>query len=432
MKPGSRLKRISAVVVSGALLLAPETRSQVLSDAIVTRGSELAGKEHLDLYVAVPYRSVTFQELDGTYAAQFTIQVVMRDLLGRRLADTTLTRNAVCSTYAESQGASGTADIAMVRFPLQPTTVRYELTVGDAFSRQSYQMADTVEVPDYSNTPELSSVLFLTDVEQRGSRFAGTPLVGGTAWSDQQLFAFFEYYDDQLPQTTAFRWYIADADGRRLGSGISVAEPITERRSQHFVALRSTTQPLTQARPGSYRFVLAAHPVENGAADTTRVLARRERRYIVPRSAAASSVADLPKAIRQLVYVADGDVIDALQAIDDPLRQQSEFDAFWKRLDPTPATATNEAFTEYYARVSTANERFRSYAEGWQTDMGRVYIVYGEPLTIQQFASQGGMVVAVRWTYPNNQVFTFEDPSGFGDYRLRSGFPPRARYEYGR
>ena len=135
MKPGSRLKRISAVVISGALLLAPETRSQVLSDAIVTRGSELAGKEHLDLYVAVPYRSVTFQELDGTYAAQFTIQVVMRDLLGRRLADTTLTRNAVCSTYAESQGASGTADIAMVRFPLQPTTVRYELTVRDAFSR---------------------------------------------------------------------------------------------------------------------------------------------------------------------------------------------------------------------------------------------------------------------------------------------------------
>lgn len=428
MSAGSHLRRICAVMAAGTILPLPAVQAQVLSDAIMTRGSELSGREHLDLYVAVPYRAVTFQELNSAYAAQFTIHIVMRDLMGRRVADTTLTRNAVCSTYAESQGASGMADVAMVRFPLQPTTVRYELTVRDGFSRQFYQSSDTVEIPDYSNTPELSSVLFLTDVEQRGTRFAGTPLVGGRVWSDQQLFAFFEYYDDQLPQTTAFRWYIADADGKRLGSGLSEAQQISERRSQHFVALRS----VTPGRPGSYRFVLAAHPVVDGVVDTTRVLARRERSYVVPRSAAASSVADLPKAIRQMVYVADGDVIDALQAIDDPIRQQSEFDAFWKRLDPSPATATNEAFTEYYARVATANERFRSYAEGWQTDMGRVYIVYGEPLTIQQFTSQGGMVVAVRWTYPNNQMFTFEDPSGFGDYRLRSGFPPRARYEYGR
>jgi hypothetical protein len=36
----------------------------------------------------------------------------------------------------------------------------------------------------------------------------------------------------------------------------------------------------------------------------------------------------------------------------------------------------------------------------------------------------------VRWIYQNNHSFTFEDASGFGDFRLRSGMFGSGKYRY--
>ena len=53
---------------------------------------------------------------------------------------------------------------------------------------------------------------------------------------------------------------------------------------------------------------------------------------------------------------------------------------FWARRDPTPATPdVNEFKDEHYRRIGYANQKFASKIEGWKTDRGRVYIMYGPP-----------------------------------------------------
>ena len=53
---------------------------------------------------------------------------------------------------------------------------------------------------------------------------------------------------------------------------------------------------------------------------------------------------------------------------------------FWRRRDPTPATARNEFLEEYYKRIRNANVLFRGEGlKGWLTDRGRVYIMFGPP-----------------------------------------------------
>jgi hypothetical protein len=37
---------------------------------------------------------------------------------------------------------------------------------------------------------------------------------------------------------------------------------------------------------------------------------------------------------------------------------------------------------EYYNRVRLANRYFTSYKEGWKTDMGMIFIIYGRPSRI--------------------------------------------------
>lgn len=54
---------------------------------------------------------------------------------------------------------------------------------------------------------------------------------------------------------------------------------------------------------------------------------------------------------------------------------------FWRRRDPTPDTADNEALMAFQARIDHANRNFDAPGtdRGMFSDMGRVYIRYGEP-----------------------------------------------------
>jgi len=401
----------------------------VLTDAVVIHGSELAETEFLDLYLAVPYQTLEFRAYDGQYAAQFTASIIVRDLIGRKIQDTVVTRSILTESYAATQGATGRSETVVVRLPVKPATVRYEVLVKDAFSRREFQSTDSVRVADLTQTPALSSILYLSEIEQRGDRYRISPYVGSTMWTgDRTLFAFFEAYADELPMDVVFRWKLATSDGRALGQGASNPVALTKRTSQHFVPL----QPLERALPGSYTLRVTMHPVRDDLADTTVILASTERRWIVPKTMTGAVVSDLLTAIKQLAYVAEQNEIDGMLDAKDPSERQFRFEQFWKQRDPSPQTVRNEAFEEYYYRVATANKRFRSYAEGWLTDMGRVYIVYGDPANIEQFSSQSGVSLVVRWTYPNSQAFVFEDNTGFGDYRLRTPLPSAVKYEYRR
>ena len=68
-------------------------------------------------------------------------------------------------------------------------------------------------------------------------------------------------------------------------------------------------------------------------------------------------------------------------AITPPGEQERQLDVFWARRDPTPGTAENEALRAFRARVAHANTNFGRLGntKGMFTDMGRVYIRYGEP-----------------------------------------------------
>ncbi len=61
----------------------------------------------------------------------------------------------------------------------------------------------------------------------------------------------------------------------------------------------------------------------------------------------------------------------------------SERERFWRKQDPLLLTERNERRMEHYRRVAYANLRFskpRRGIAGWRTEMGRVYIKYGDPL----------------------------------------------------
>jgi len=63
-----------------------------------------------------------------------------------------------------------------------------------------------------------------------------------------------------------------------------------------------------------------------------------------------------------------------------PGEQERYLEDFWRVRDPTPDTAENEARQLFYRRIEEANRRWtQGIVKGMFSDMGRVFIRYGEP-----------------------------------------------------
>jgi len=111
---------------------------------------------------------------------------------------------------------------------------------------------------------------------------------------------------------------------------------------------------------------------------------------------------------------------------------------FFASRDPDPDTPENEFRDELIARYRYANANLRDHGEGWKSDAGRVFILYGPPASIlpaQQIEPQGttqpDWKYAEFWEYDlpagNNPVPPIlQDPAGF-ESMFRVPLPSRGR-----
>ncbi len=62
-------------------------------------------------------------------------------------------------------------------------------------------------------------------------------------------------------------------------------------------------------------------------------------------------------------------------------------DSFWLAISPEPAQA-RQLIRAYYNRVFLANVYFSTYKEGWRTDRGMIYIMFGAPQIVHLLDNQ--------------------------------------------
>ena len=94
---------------------------------------------------------------------------------------------------------------------------------------------------------------------------------------------------------------------------------------------------------------------------------------------------------------------------------------FWRKLDPTPSTESNEAFGDFLQRLRYALKTFSRHQPGWRTAMGKVYIRNGRPDKVEdRQESRIGRNYQLWYYYSKGIVFIFEDSIGSGEYHLLS------------
>lgn len=93
---------------------------------------------------------------------------------------------------------------------------------------------------------------------------------------------------------------------------------------------------------------------------------------------------------------------------------------FWQKRDPSPGTVRNEYLEEYLTRLDYVENNFSVLnTMGINTDMGRVYILMGEPDIIENRPLENYGHASQTWTYftPPLEV-SFIDNFGYGEFEL--------------
>lgn len=95
---------------------------------------------------------------------------------------------------------------------------------------------------------------------------------------------------------------------------------------------------------------------------------------------------------------------------------------FWRKHDTNPLTEFNEYKQDYYQRVAMANARFSgTFKKGWKTDMGLIYIKYGEPDEIERFPYSMDKKAYEIWHYYSIEggvYFVFVDIRNMNEMQL--------------
>ncbi len=141
---------------------------------------------------------------------------------------------------------------------------------------------------------------------------------------------------------------------------------------------------------------------------------------------------DLPKQYQEWLvltrYIMLPEEKEVFLRLDNNPDRNAFMEIFWKQRDPTSGTPQNEFRDEHQERVNYANKYYRrgTTRPGWMTDMGRIHIILGPPISTEKFEGVPGIYPCQVWSYygdaslglPTHFNLLFFQRSGAGEFRL--------------
>ena len=370
----------------------------------------------LDVYIEAPYETLHFTRDNDLFHSSYDITVSILDSVNKPVTEKFWTEKIETKDYEETVSPQA-AKLSLKSFALPPGHYVLNIQVTDNDTKKTTPGKRKVTVRDFSGPPFSMSDLMLVNritVEQ-GKKVIYPNITGNVADLTSGFFVFFEVYDHLGADSAQVRTIVRNVRGEPVRSDTFI-QGLGAEKKPIFVKVDNT-----KLVAGEY--MLAAEAVPLGSKIGSRFneyTASAARPFVVHWRGIPVTITDLDLAIDEMQYIADKDLIDEMKKAPPDKKRQMFLD-FWKKKDPTPSTERNELMEEYYSRVEYANKHFTHYVDGWKSDMGMVYIIFGPPSNIERHPFDIDSKPYEVWTYYDlNRQFVFVDASGFGDYRLQT------------
>lgn len=308
---------------------------------------------------------------------------------------------------------SGYESVYQFSIPASKGTYTISVTLTDKTSGVSKQLSEKINVPEAK--------------ENAGLLWTELSTIKSTNRSERQVFSSYVIPDNVEPLITRFQvlteastevraqlirfrsdstiarppHYNTPSKGSLIYKGIDYDTADTLLNKQYIISPDSSsvmeiTLPAV-TNHGNYRLTIELQE---------DILNNKQSRDFSVRNPHYPNIRSLDEMIQALRYIAYPDEYTKIRSKTPDSLLREAFDEFWIELYGNKQRAQSMLST-YVSRLEEANQLFSSYKEGWKTDMGMIYVLFGRPILTENRID--GVVWAYdRYQYEPNRVFYFE------------------------
>jgi len=383
-----------------------QNRDAVYYQDFLNFAGEKSSQTRVDVFIQVPYNEIQFVKTEHGFAAGYSVTIsVFKEDKSTLLSEKTFNEKVEIKNFEQTISGSN-FNLSLRSFNLSPGNYLIRTEIEDKDSRKTSSSENKFEVRDFTGGSGISDMMLVAKKTVVDGSNKILPNVSRNVLTKKEgIPLFFEVYKNQ-PGDVKINFKIFEDENTIYDS--TEVKKIDSGKTQIFFTIKELELGL-----GNYIIQLAVVDSDDKIIGTIR------KSFLSRWPGVPSSIKDLDKAIKQLVYIATEDEIEKIEETENRDEKVKEYLNFWKKKDPTPQTEDNPIFDEYYRRVFYANDKFSHYIEGWKTDRGMVFIILGPPNNVDRHPFEFNTKPYEVWEYYDlNRQFIFVDETGFGDYRL--------------
>jgi len=420
------------LAVAGELPAQEVGRLLFFVDTATFKALDDPSKSYVEIYILLSSKSLQFETVAGETWAHLQFQATIVDSLGVSHMDRQWRKDISLSPQEDL--LKGYSLFEVVGVLLQPNFYDIHITLSDEISGSTGSVSGELYVPKFA--PDIFSVSQLElSLDIAASAEAGDFVKNGVRVLPNPTRTY--------SSTVPVLYYYAEIYELLLGPDVDSTYTVRQEiRSTSDVLLKSYP-PKTKRKPGRTSVEASGVNVVGLQPDTyflrvqvrdnatgSEVFNQRWFRVTSPGSEDGSADSVLPVLTAEqaqyyqdlIRYLATSEDLNVYRSLN--LEGKARFlEEFWRRRDPDPSTPENELRWEHMRRWNYVNQQFSRFQQqdGWKTDRGRVYIIYGQPDDIERYPSDITRVAWERWHYyslEGGSEFIFADLSGFDNYLL--------------
>jgi GWxTD domain-containing protein len=385
-------------------------------------------QSYVEIYYSFNRKQLKFNQEGGAYEAKLFLNLTITDKLGNQVENRVWNRRSKVTRWEETQIDYMILDEAEVI--LEPGDYILKLSVTDLGSDLKGEATMNLRVRGFEvKNLQLSDLelAFRIEPDTSTSRFTKggrkiLPNPSGVFTHPMGIVYFYGELYNLIALPTANQDYllsftVSDSTGKMVKDFGSQAR---EKPGNSAVVLSGIN---ISTLPGG-RYVLKVEAQDKETGQKAFVTKNFTILSLEAGKQESQESSDEVERFKQdVAYIATSEELNMFDQL--TLEGKKRFiEEFWKKKDPTPDTPINEFKIEYYRRLNYTSLHFsrtEKANDGWRTDMGRIYILYGEPSEIERHSLSQEEKSWEQWNYNKLQggaYFIFVDEDGYGVYRL--------------
>jgi GWxTD domain-containing protein len=369
-------------------------------------------KSRVDLYFEFPFENINFlknKEKVNEYLSAFNISVIVKDESKNVVIDQ-MYKETIYTSKTDLDYLNKNSKVFSKNIFLFPGNYSIHVSAEEINTRKQSEKNLNFTVKDFLISPiTVSDVMTVSKVTDKNGKKYITPLVSRNAGFIDTLSFFYFIYVNNSVSFLIQELNVENSINEKL---FTIYDTLDLKKGIEFDNQIIKSIPTSNMVNDNYKITIKVYTLDYSTSSVSEFVFKWLNFPV--------DLTNMKNAIEQLQYIASDNEIRKIKQGKTNQEQQKRFMEFWKTKDPSPNTDKNEVMIEYYHRIDYANKHFQTdIYDGWKTDMGMVFVIFGMPSNIERHPYEMDSKPYEIWDYYEvNKQFIFVDYSGFGDYRL--------------